>query len=68
MLSLVSGTPLDFQTFAADYFELEVRLEPVQGVFAHAPLSPLLLARFPTKRDWKSLVADADEIGYCVAT
>jgi hypothetical protein len=68
MLSLVAGTALDYQTFATDYFELDVHLEPVKEVFAHAPLSQHLLAQFPTKRDWKGLVADAHEIGYRVAT
>jgi len=68
MLSLVAGTALDYQTFAADYFELEVLLEPIKEIFAHAPLSQHLLGQFPTKRAWKGLVADADEIGYRVAT
>lgn len=67
MLSLVAGTPLDYQTFAADYFEVEVQLEAIGEVFAHAPLSRNLLAQFPAGRAWDDLVVDAEEIGYSVA-
>lgn len=66
MLSLVAGSPLDYQTFAADYFEVDVPLEPVKEIFAHAPLSRQLLARFPGVRAWADLVEDAQGIGYPV--
>jgi len=67
MLALVCGTAADYQTFANDYFEIDVELGAIQRVFAHEPLSEKLLSAFPTKRTFSELLADVNEIAYEIA-
>jgi hypothetical protein len=67
MLSLVCGTAGDCASFAKDYYELDVRIDAVERVLSHEPLSKDLLSVFPTIRTLQDLSADAIEIGYQIA-
>lgn len=64
MLSMLDGDPNTYQTFAKEYFEIELALETISRVLAHEPLSLNLLQSFPSTFDQHDVVLDAREIGY----
>jgi hypothetical protein len=64
MLSALDGKPETYQSFANEYFELDVALDAISRVFAHEPLSAELLQAFPSSRAFQDVVTDAEEIAY----
>ncbi|MEC5385436.1 hypothetical protein VVD49_06850 [Uliginosibacterium sp. H3] len=66
MLSALDGDPTTYQSFAKEYFELDVALDAISRVLAHEPLSIELLNAFPSSRDIQDVAIDAEEIGYPV--
>lgn len=66
MLSALDGNPETYQSYADEYFELDVELNAIARVFAHEPLSAELLRAFPSSRTMQDLISDAAEIGYPV--
>jgi hypothetical protein len=64
MLSALDGKPRTYQSFAKEYFEVDVDLDAISRVFAHEPFSPDLLRAFPSSRSFKDIADDAEEIGY----
>jgi hypothetical protein len=68
LLSPLDGSPETYQTFAEEYFELDVPLDAIARVFAHEPLSAALLQAFPSSRDLQSVIKDAVEIDYPICS
>ena len=66
MLSELDGNPETYQTFAKDYYEVDVALDAIAKVYAHQPLTTALLEQFSSSRSIEQMRADADEIGYPV--
>jgi hypothetical protein len=66
MLSALDGDPRTYQTFAKEYFELDVELDAISRIYAHEPLSRDLMLAFPASRSFEEVAADAEEIGYPV--
>jgi hypothetical protein len=64
LLSPLDGDPTTYQTFAKEYFEMDISREAIARVFAHEPLSSDLLLAFPSMHDLQTVIADANEIGY----
>jgi hypothetical protein len=64
MLSGLDGNPQTYQSFAKEYFELDVELGAISRVFAHEPFSPDLLRAFPSSRSFQDVITDAEEMGY----
>lgn len=64
MLSALDGLPETYQSFAKEYFELDVPIAAISRVFAHEPLSTELLQEFPSSRQLQDVIVDAEEIGY----
>ena len=68
MLSSLDGDPTTYQTFAREYFEIDLERKVIERVFAHEPLSENLLLAFPSLRDLQSVIVDATEIGYPICS
>lgn len=64
MLSALDGRPETYQTYAAEYFEVDAEIDAISRVFAREPLSQALLEAFPTSRSLEDVLVDAEEIGY----
>ena len=64
MLSALDGNPHTYQSFAKEYFELDVELNAIARVFAYEPFSVELLRGFPSSRSFQNIITDAEEIGY----
>lgn len=64
LLSILSGDPEQYVTFAADYYETTVALEDVAAVYRHDPMTPELVRRLNTHLDYEALAPDLKEIGY----
>ena len=67
MLALLVNPALAYVEFATAYYEREMPLYPVTRIFAHAPLSPGLVASLDPELDFEQAAAFAAEIGYPLA-
>jgi hypothetical protein len=64
MLSILSGDPQDYKSWAESYYERSINIEAVRLIYEHKPLTDELLHRLNPDRDLDSLAADVKEIGY----
>lgn len=64
MLPLISQGTGQYATLAREYYETEIPESVIARVLAHEPLSPELVAAFPTSRKFLEVCSDAVEIGY----
>lgn len=59
----MGGDSETYQSYAKEYFELDVALEAIARVYPHEPLSRGLLQTFPSKRGFEAVLVDAKEVG-----
>ena len=64
MLAIFDGDPRTYQTFAGEYYEVEVPLEAVQAIYDHKPLTTELIRALSREATAESVEAEAREIGY----
>ena len=64
LLEIFDGRPETYRAFAADYSEVDLRLDAVASVYAHRPLTPGLIARLNAETSLDTLGEDIAEIGY----
>lgn len=62
--AFLSGDPETYRAFAADYFEVDLPLEPIARVLHGAPLDATLLRALAADRALEELEEDRVEIGY----
>lgn len=67
LLWLLDGSPVGYAKFAHDYFEKSVDAETISQVFKHQPLTPELVAKLNSERDFAEVIDDAEEIGYTLS-
>ena len=64
LLSILDGKPETYQNFAAEYFEEDISLSAVQHIYAHKPLSDVIISELNTEVSKAELRDDIEEIGY----
>lgn len=67
LLELLAGAPEDYQTYARDYFEVEVPLDAIKSIYAHEPLTDALVHSLNSETGLGDLTEDLAEIGYPVS-
>ena len=64
LLANLDGDPERYRAFAAGHFERSLARDDVAAIYAHAPLTELLVRRLNPDVTLASLAEDIDEIGY----
>lgn len=64
LLWALDGSAETYFDFASDYFEVSPDLETIERVFRHEVLTPELVGRLNSERDFAECLRDAEEIGY----
>lgn len=64
MLYILDGNPEKYQEFAEDYYETEIAVSAIEGIYAHQPLSETLVKQINEDVSLKKLRKDIEEIGY----
>jgi hypothetical protein len=64
LLALLDGRPESYRCWAEDYFECELRVEPVAAIYAHTPLDAALCEQLNPEVKLADVTEDAEEIGY----
>lgn len=67
LLTLVMEGAAAYKKYASEYFEFEARIEMIEAVFEHAPLTSALVQAFNSDLDMVEAVEFADEISYPIA-
>ena len=67
MLCMFDGKPETYVDFASEYYEKTLDINVVRKIYAHDPLSPLIVAELNPHADWESTAKDAEEIHFPVA-
>ena len=66
LLWMFDCRPETYVDFATEYFEKNVEVDLVRRVYAHEPLSPLLVNELNAEATWEDVLNDAKEIAYPV--
>jgi len=64
MFAILDGLPTTYHSFAQEYYEIEVALDAVAQIYAHATLTDALVAALNPELCAADVAADAREIGY----
>jgi hypothetical protein len=63
LFELLDGHPETYQSFARDYFELEIDLEAVRSIYRHEPLSKGVLSALNPDLSLSDLTSELETIG-----
>ncbi len=64
LLEILGGNPETYRQFASEYFEVDVSIDDVRAVYAHAPMTRELASRLNPEIDYDALTTDLAGIGY----
>ena len=67
LLCMFDGKPETYVDFASEYYEKVLDINVVRKIYAHDPLSPLIVAELNPQADWESTAKDAEEIHFPVS-
>lgn len=67
LLRHLDGQPQTYREWATEYYQRDVSLNAVRSIFAHSPLTPLLVTELNPETCISELIDDADVIGYPLA-
>ena len=64
LLEILDGKPETYQTFAQEYYEVELPVNPIRAIYNHASLTEELVKSLNPKITLSELESDIAEIGY----
>ena len=64
LLWMFDGKPETYVDFVSEYYEMTLGVDLVRRIYAHEPLTPLLLTDFNAQANWEGVLKDAEEIQY----
>jgi hypothetical protein len=67
MLSILAGNPNTYKEWAEGYYECSLRLNAIQQIYDHKPLSPELVRELNPTFSCESILDDMAEIDYPIA-
>lgn len=64
LLTMLEGSPETYRAWAMDYYERDIRVEPVAAVYRHEPLTEALIQALNPEQRLAFLRDDLEEISY----